>query len=570
MPDKTNSKNMDLSQPFMLGEWLVEPAIERISKGNLEEKVEPRVMDLLTCLASNPGEVISREEVESKVWSGMVVGYDALTSAMIKLRKAFHDDSKHPQIIQTVSKRGYRLMVDVSPVSSTAEKTTHFLPNVIKNIDDKRLRLGLWAGLGIIFLGLIYSLNRHDVLTASIQSANTKIPAIIVLPFVNRSGDPEQEYFSDGITEDIITDLSRISNLQVLARNTSFRYKGEVVKPKEIGKNLNVQYLLEGSIRKQGKQLRVNAQLIDTQSGYQVWAERFDRKLVEVFAVQDEVTRNIIDALAIQLTLKEQKGFSRDANNNFEAYDLFLQGRRYYSERTRETNVLAQDAFKEAIKLDPSYARAYGALASTISIATQQGWVASPVEHLDRALVLAKKAITLDDSLPQVYWSLGYVYMFRAEYDKAAKAVETAINIAPNYADGYGLLALINNRMGNGDKAVRLITKGMKLNPHYSWDYPYNLGRGYYTRGNSGDYEAAVEQLNLALERNEAAVMARLFLAASYSALGMQDDAEWAVEQVLNSNPVMSISHLTKITIIANKTIRQAYLTHLRKAGLPE
>jgi TolB-like protein/DNA-binding winged helix-turn-helix (wHTH) protein/Tfp pilus assembly protein PilF len=570
MPDKTNSKNMDLSQPFMLGEWLVEPAIERIRKGDLEEKVEPRVMDLLTCLASNPGEVISREEVESKVWSGMVVGYDALTSAMIKLRKAFHDDSKHPQIIQTVSKRGYRLMVDVSPVSSAAEKTSHFLPDVIKNIDDKRLRLGLWAGLGIIFLGLIYSLNRHDVLTASIQSANTKIPAIIVLPFVNRSGDPEQEYFSDGITEDIITDLSRISNLQVLARNTSFRYKGEVVKPKDIGKKLNVQYLLEGSIRKQGKQLRVNAQLIDTQSGYQVWAERFDRKLVEVFAVQDELTRNIIDALAIQLTLKEQKGFSRDANNNFEVYDLFLQGRRYYSERTRETNVLAQDAFKEAIKLDPSYARAYGALASTISIATQQGWVVSPVEHLDRALVLAKKAIALDSSLPQVYWSLGYVYMFRGEYDKAAKAVETAINIAPNYADGYGLLALINNRMGNGDKAVRLITKGMKLNPHYSWDYPYNLGRGYYTRGNSGDYEAAVEQLNLALERNEAAVMARLFLAASYSALGMQDDAEWAVEQVLNNNPDMSVGHLVKISIIDNKKIRQTYLAHLRKAGLPE
>ncbi len=568
MTDKGVSKNVDLSQPFMVGEWLVEPAIERISKGHLEAKLEPRVMDLLVCLSSKGGEVITREELESKVWVGMVVGYDALTSAMIKLRKAFHDDSKHPKIIQTVSKRGYRLIVEVAPVNSATPTGILHSP-IIGKTNINPLRLGLWAGIGIIFSGLIY-FSSSAVQSPIIQTDHVGIPSIIVLPFLNMADDPEQSYFSDGITEDIITDLSRISKLNVMARNTSFSYKGQVINPKNIGKELKVQYLLEGSIRKSGDKLRVNAQLIDTVNGYQVWSDRYDRKLVEVFAVQDELTRNIVNALAIQLTEQEETSLARVSTNNFQAYEHFLLGQKFARERTREGFSQAEAEFKEAIKLDPSYARSYGALAVVIMRMYTNAWTDSPVESRDRALEMAKKAVALNDSLPQVYWALGFVHLYRNEYIQAEKAVEKATAIAPSYADGYGLLALINNCLGgsdNADDAIRLIKKGMKLNPHYTWDYPYNLGRSHY---NKGQYQLAIEFLLKALERNENSMQPRLFLAASYSGLGIQDDAEWEVEQILTINPMISISHIKSTARIANNKAMKKYLSLLRKAGLPE
>ena len=567
MPDKCVGKNVDLTQPFMVGDWLVEPAIERISKGDFEEKVEPRVMDLLVCLSSQAGEVIARQELESKVWAGMVVGYDALSSAMIKLRKAFHEDSKHPLIIQTVSKRGYRLIAEVKPVSSTTETVDTSAFKFIEKVNNKSLRVGLLALFVMVLMGLIYNASRLDSQSPLASSGNSKIPAIFVLPFVNMSDDPKQVYFSDGITEDIITDLSRISNLLVMARNTSFRYKGQTVKPIDIGKELNVQYLLEGSVRKAGEKLRLNVQLIDTQNGFHVWSNRYDRKLTEVFVVQDELTRNIVNALAIQLTEQEETSLARVSTNNFQAYEHFLQGQKLARERSRVGYSQAEVEFKRAINLDPTYARSYGSLAVVTIRKFTNGWTDSPAESRDRALDMAIKAVNVDNTLPQAYWALGFVHLYRNEFKQAAIAVKKAINIAPSYADGYGLLALINNRLGNADEAIHLINKAMKLNPHYTWDYPYNLGRAYYVKG---DYERAIKELLIALERNENAIPARLFLVACYSALNMNDDAEWEVEQVLNVNPLITVSHVINSYSIANKKNMQMYILHLRKAGMPE
>lgn len=554
---------MDLNQPFMVGEWLVEPAIERISKGDMEEKVEPRVMDLLVCLAGKAGEVVSREDLESDVWSGMVVGYDALSSAIIKLRKAFHDDSRHPQVIQTVAKRGYRLIAEVRPVDNEVPSEIQQDIQIVNKPENMRLRAGIGIALGFIIIGVIFGVSSFKEKSPT----NNAVPSIIVLPFVNRSDEAEQEYFSDGITEDIITDLSRISNLQVMARNTSFRYRGQVVKPEDIANELGVQYVLEGSVRKAAGKVRINAQLIDTSNGYHVWAERFDRNLDEVFVVQDEVTRNIVNALAVKLTDQEETSLARVSTNNFQAYEHFLLGQKYARERTRESFNRALDEYRQAIKLDPQYARSYGALAIVLSRMATNAFTDSPVEFEDRALEMARKAVALNDTLPHAYWALSFVHMYRNEFKEAEKYVTKALTLAPNYADGYGLLALIHNRLGNADKAIEYIQKGMKLNPHYTWDYPYNLGRAYYYKGK---YDKAIELLRTALARNENTMQPRLYLTASLSAADMMDDAEWEVEQILTINPRMTISVVASTSGIVNPGLMENYAAHLRKAGLPE
>ena len=195
------------------------------------------------------------------------------------------------------------------------------------------------------------------------------------------------------------------------------------------------------------------------------------------------------------------------------------------------------------------------------------GWSDSPAEERDRALELAKKSVSTDDTLPQAYWALGFVYLYRDEFNKAVKAVNKAVTIAPSYADGYGLLALINNRLGNADVALKLIIKAKKLNPHYSWDYPYNIGRAYYTKK---QYKLAIDELKKALERNENAMLPRLFLAASYSALGMASEAEWEVEEIITINSKISISHILNAGSITRQEDMDSYISHLRKAGLPE
>jgi adenylate cyclase len=392
-------------------------------------------------------------------------------------------------------------------------------------------------------------------------------PSIAVLPFKNLSGDPEQEYFADGITEDLITDLSKVSGLRVVARNSTFGYKGQSPDLREVGRDLNVRYVLEGSVRKAGGHVRITAQFVDTSTGYHLWAERYDRKLEGVFALQDEVTQKIVTAMSVTLTGQEKEQLARAATNNFEAYDLFLRGQGYYRGLTKDDNALAQEMYKRAIGLDPTFGRAYGALAVSYAVDFRRGWSTHPAETLDRALELAQKADTLDGSSPQVQWALGYVYMFKKQYQQAIDAVEHAVRIAPNYADGYGMLALINNVVGRPEEAIRLIQKAKTLNPYYTYEYPYNLGRAYYTVGR---YAEAVDALQEAIERNAAALIPHLFLAASYIRLGQQDDAEWEIDEIEVLDPEYTLSTYANLSRMRDKDQLNSLLEDLRKAGLPE
>ena len=499
---------------FSIDGWRVSPAEGVLSRGDETVHLEPKVMEVLVYFAARPGEVITREMLETDVWHGALVGYDAITATVIKCRKALQDNAKHPRIITTIPKKGYKLIVAVIPAEDVTPDAV-FPQAVTTEVSHNKL-LEFWSApvfaiLGVLFLGGITWL-----VTGYLSSSDGRIPdkpSLVVLPFANLSDDPDQEYFSDGITEDLIIDLSNISNLVVIAPTSAFVYKGSAVNIAEVARDLGARFVIEGSVRKAGKQVRITAKLIDSQTSQSLWAERYDRAYKDIFAVQDEVIHKIVNALAIELTLAEKKRLGRIDTNNLAAYEMFMRGQQYFRQRTREGNELARDAYRSAIESDPTYARAYGALAIVLTHDYRRGWTELSLEEArTRTLELVQKAVLLDRLSPQVYWAQGYIYLFRKQHNEAAAAVEQAVALAPNYADGYGLLAFISNWRGNAEEAIHYIKKAIALNPYHTFDYPWNLGLANYTLGR---YEEAVEALQNALERNEQVLLPRLYLGAS-------------------------------------------------------
>jgi TolB-like protein/class 3 adenylate cyclase/cytochrome c-type biogenesis protein CcmH/NrfG len=436
-----------------------------------------------------------------------------------------------------------------------------------------------WKWLPVVVLGVAaivaatlfwLQLWQQDEEARPVEHITTTLPdkpSIAVLPFDNMSNDPKQEYFSDGISEDIITNLSRVKNLAVIARNSSFTYKGTGTKVQDIGKDLAVKYVLEGSVRKSTDRVRITAQLIDADTGHHLWAERFDRELTDVFAVQDEITDLIVSALSIQLSGDEQKNLAHSETNNFEAYDLFLQGQREFFQASETSQERAAELYRQAINLDPGFARPYGALAVTLTRQSFLGYSDTPVESKVRALELARKAVSIDPTSPHALWALGYVYMHTKRFDEAIETLQRAVTIAPNYADGYGLLALINNNIGQSEEAIQLLKKGMKLNPYYTWDYLYNLGRAYHALG---DYEKAAQYLEKGIERNEAVPHMRLYLVSCYVQLSRMDDAEWQVTELGMQFSDASLSHWRKALSIVDEAVRSRLFYDLRTAGMAE
>jgi TolB-like protein/DNA-binding winged helix-turn-helix (wHTH) protein/Tfp pilus assembly protein PilF len=555
-----------------VGEWLVDPAAGQIAKGGRAWKLEPKVMDVLCYLAGRPGELVTREDLERDVWKGAMVGYDSITAAVIKLRKALADDARQPRYIATIPKRGYRLIatvragaaaaeVEVAKTAGTADAASR--PTAAR---ANRSRWLLAVLVLMLILGLVF-LADHSRHAEDGNASTLSPPSIVVLPFSNLTGDPDQASFADGMTDDMITDLSRLSGLQVIAANTSFTYKDKQIQPQALRAELGVDFVLDGSVRRQGDTMRINTRLVDAVTGFQKWAVSFDRPTTQVFEVQDEVTDRIVEALAVRISDREKQRLAQRSTDNLKAYDAFLEGQALSKLGTTESNEQAQLAYLRAIELDPDYGRAYGALAFTMAVAFRRGWTDTPLETMARALDLAKRGVALDDSIPQTHWALGYVYLMRKELEQAEMAARESIAVAPNYADGFGLLALINNNLGRPEKAIEQVHQGVQLNPYYTWDYPYNLGRAYYTLGR---YEEAIAALEQAQERNENAAPIKLFLIASYVRSGRKGDAEWAAEELQMVNPEETVSHTDKAIPIADPGLKQAFLDDLRAAGLPE
>jgi TolB-like protein/DNA-binding winged helix-turn-helix (wHTH) protein/cytochrome c-type biogenesis protein CcmH/NrfG len=552
---------------FSIADWRVSPHEGLLSSGDRVVHLEPLAMAVLVYLARHHGEVVSREALERDVWQGAVVGYDAVTNTIIKLRKALQDDARQPRYIATVPKKGYQLIADInraeppSPVKQDPAPMPASAASGNKQSFWSRppvMLFTLLAGMGLLLL-LWFGFGTGS---RPVQQA----PSIVVLPFENLGDDPQQAYLADGITEDITTDLSRVSGIRVLASNTAERFKEKQI-PEQIGEELAVKFVLKGSVRQLGGEIRVNAQLVDTATGYNVWAERYDRKVNEVFAVQDEVTQSIVSALALNLTSQEKQRLAKQATANLQAYDLFQEGQRLYKISTLETNQQALEVYRKAVEIDPLYGRAYGAMAVVLAINYRRDWTDTPNATLDRALQLAKKAVALDDSTPQTWWALGFVHLAQKDFAQAEQAAMKSIEVAPNYADGYGLLAVINSYAGNPEKAIAYNDKGIRLNPYYSHEYLVTYGLAYYTLA---DYTRAISILEQGYVRNPNHAVIKFLLCASYAAAGRQQEAEWLALELQSATPATTLGSIARSIPLARSDTLNALLGDLRTAGLPD
>ncbi|MDH4029768.1 MAG: tetratricopeptide repeat protein [Chromatiales bacterium] len=391
--------------------------------------------------------------------------------------------------------------------------------------------------------------------------------SIAVMPFDNLSGDSEQEFFSDGMTHDLITDLSKVPGLFVLASSTVFTYKDRVVAPQQVAEELGVRYVLLGSVRRAGSSIRINAQLVEATSGRQLWAERYDGVMTDVFALQDEVARQIIGSLAPQLTPDEVDEIKRVAETTPEAYDELLRGLAHLRRWTPEEVPLARDYFLSALSIDPGYARAYANVALTYAVPLEYGWSVSVEQDSANARKYATKALELNPDLSMVYGSLAMTYINLGDLDAALGSINKALEIDPNYADGYTVGAHISAYMGDTDKARSMIDRAMTLNPRYSFNEVLVLGNIAFIEGRYAD---AVVHYREVLKRNPRMPMARKWLAATYAQMGRSEDAAWEVEETLMIMPELTVSTEERIIPIRQQEHFDRYIEGLRLAGFPE
>jgi adenylate cyclase len=392
-------------------------------------------------------------------------------------------------------------------------------------------------------------------------------PSIAVLPFVNMSGDPKQEYFTDGITEDIITALSKTPRLFVIARNSTFIYKRKPVKVQQVAEELGVRYVLEGSARKSENKVRVTAQLIDALKGHHLWAEKYDRDLKDIFAIQDDITREIITALQVKLTEGEQARIWSRGTQNTKAYEKALESLEHFRRFNPDNVILCRKKAEEALALDPNYPFAFAMLAWSHLIEVWLGWSKSPGESMKKAVELGQKALALDENLADAHSLLGSIYLVQKKWDKAVEEGERAVELFPNGADANGLLGVTLYSVGRPKEAISLFKKAIRLNPSSpNWLY-HNLGASLILAGN---YQEAITSLNKVIEKNPNHIPARFFLIIAHSLSNQDDEARNQVEKYLKLRPRDSIESYLKRVSLKNKSDIDLFVNALRKAGLPE
>jgi adenylate cyclase len=391
--------------------------------------------------------------------------------------------------------------------------------------------------------------------------------SIAVLPFANMSGDVEQEYFADGISEDIITALSKLPQLFVIARNSAFTFKGKNVNVGEVGKSLGVRHVLEGSVRKAGGRVRITAQLIDASTGGHLWAERFDRELTDIFAVQDDVTSHIVSALALNLSRGDRQSIAVERTENQEAYDCFLRGRELWFQFSNKANREAERLLRRATALDPGFAPAFAFLAATMANAYSNEWSDNPAEALEEAEKAARRAVELDERYPYALWSLAMTLSWKRHNDESLSVAERAIAFNPNFAEGHSMVGVQLHFAGRSAEAISFFDRAMALDPRFNSIVLYFRAQVAYQLG---QYDEAVSLLKRRILRNPETDTSRVLLAATLGQMGRIEEARDAWREALIINPAYSLEQRRNVLPFKNPADFDRIVEGLRKAGLPE
>jgi TolB-like protein len=496
--------------------------------------VEPLAFDLLVYLIEHRDRVVTREELLDNLWEGKVVTDAALGARLKDARKAVGDSGKKQDIIKTLHGRGYQFIAKILEHSESTVTAN-------RSADGDE--------------------------TAALPDK----PSIAVLPFTNMSNDPEQEFFSDGITEDIITALSRISSMLVIARNSTFIYKGKAVDVKQVGRDQGVRYVLEGGVRKSGERVRITAQLVDTSNGQHLWAERYDRDLDDIFAVQDEITQKIVSELDVHLRSGEQARLFSRGTGNFEAWECVRLGSDLVNLVMGDQIGEAMRLLKRAIDLDPKYAAAWAWLAwSHYHIAEDYDSIYSEEERkqaLESTRDCACQALEFDPSSADAHAALGLYHLSLSEHEAAIENINKSVQLAPNHANNIAISAAVLNKCGQPQKAIERIRKAMRLSPVYpSWNLSI-LGQAYRL---ASMFDVAIETYNELISADTDFLEGHIALAEIFGETNQPDQAAVSVKEVLRLNPDFTIKKYVGDLAYSDPAENIRFADGLRKAGLPE
>ncbi len=470
-----------------------------LRRAQLQIHVEPQVFDLLVYLVQNRDRVVSKDDLIASVWAGRIISNSTLTSRINAARTAVGDSGDDQKLIRTIARKGLRFIGAARIKANPAEPARDDGPPPSAMPEHGRPVLAL-----------------------------PDRPAIAVLPFVNISGDPEQEYFSDGITEDIITALSKLRWFFVIARNSSFIYKGKAVHLKQVAAELGVGYVIEGSVRRGGDRLRITAQLNDVATGSHIWADRYDRGLADVFAVQDEITEAIVGAIEPQLYAAENFRARRKTPDNMDAWDLVMRALSHYWRVTRQDNVVAQALLEKAISIDPNYGQALGVLATSHTFSAHMGWedMAVSAPTAERAAVAAMQS---DSEDPWAHHALGCVYLFTRRFDNSLAEFELALRLNPNFSLAQGYCGLTLAYCGRWQEAHEAVCRAIRLSPRDPFSAVYH-GIAAYSQFIGGNYDEAMRLARESIRQRSDFVGAHRVLTAATAMAGQPEVAKTALQ----------------------------------------
>jgi TolB-like protein/cytochrome c-type biogenesis protein CcmH/NrfG len=508
---------------YRFGDHSLDERTRELMRGGKAVAVEPQVFDLLLLLIRNADRIVSKDDLIASVWNGRIVSDSTLTSRINAARKAIGDSGEQQRLIRTVARKGFRFVGEA-------------------RADDTAASPG----------------------TPAVTAAER--PAIAVLPFSNMSGDPEQEYFSDGISEDIITALSKLRWFLVIARNSSFVYKGRPVNLKQVGEELGVDYVLEGSVRKSGERVRISAQLNAVMTDSHVWAERYDRALSDVFAVQDEITEAIVAAIEPQLYAAENFRAQRKPPESLDAWDLVMRALSHYWRVTRQDNVVAQALLEKAISIDPNYGQALGLLATSYAFTAHMGWMEMEAA-MRTAEQAANAAIRADSEDAWAHFALGNVNLCARHFDDSVAEFETALRLNPNFALAQAYYGLSLAYSGRAREAEEAVARALRLSPRDPLTAVYQ-GMLSYSRFVGRDYGGAIEAAREAVRQRSDFVGGHRVLTAASAMAGQTDEAKAALEALRRVQPNVSIDWIARNMPIRHESEMHHYLDGFRRAGL--